>query len=109
MFCYQTIQLLAEIEEQEIQKLMAAVIDTQLKKLEAKLEHFVQLEQMLEREKLQVPTNNFFLCFSCMMSNYIASSSLRMKDRNSLQRRWPLCEKSLVCNRQDLRQHVLYK
>jgi len=45
---------LALVEEREIQKLVAVIIEAQLKKLEAKLEHFVQMEQMLEKEKLQV-------------------------------------------------------
>lgn len=49
-------QILAEAEEREIQRLVAMVVEVQLRKLDAKLEHFHQLEQVLEKERLHVRT-----------------------------------------------------
>jgi SWI/SNF related-matrix-associated actin-dependent regulator of chromatin subfamily C len=48
-------KVLADAEEREIQRLVAMVVEVQLRKLDAKLEHFHQLEQVLEKERLQVP------------------------------------------------------
>ncbi|KAJ7260526.1 hypothetical protein O6H91_18G040800 [Diphasiastrum complanatum] len=47
-------KLLADQEEREIQRLVAIVIENQLKKLELKLKHFGELEVMLKEECDQV-------------------------------------------------------
>lgn len=47
-------KLLADQEEREIEHLMASIIENQLKKLDSKVEHFEELELLLEREHLQV-------------------------------------------------------
>ena len=47
-------QLLAEKEEREIHKLIAEVIDAQLKKLELKMKGFEEIEEILKEEQLKV-------------------------------------------------------
>jgi len=47
-------KLLANQEEEQIQKLVAEVIDNQLKKLEIKLRHFRELESALAKEREQI-------------------------------------------------------
>ncbi|KAG0605244.1 hypothetical protein M758_9G042700 [Ceratodon purpureus] len=47
-------KLLADQEEQEIEHLVASVIDNQMKKLYSKLKHFEELEMLLEKERLEV-------------------------------------------------------
>lgn len=47
-------KLLADQEEREVARLVQLVVEAQLKKLEIKLKHFDELEEMLEREKDQV-------------------------------------------------------
>jgi len=47
-------KILADAEEREIQRLVAIVVEVQLRKLDAKLEHFHQLEQVLEKERLNL-------------------------------------------------------
>lgn len=47
-------KLLADQEEKEIQRLMAKVVELQLKKMDAKLKHFEQLEELLIKEREQV-------------------------------------------------------
>jgi SWI/SNF related-matrix-associated actin-dependent regulator of chromatin subfamily C len=49
-------KLLADQEEREVARLVGLVVEAQLKKLEIKLKHFDELEEMLEREKDQVRT-----------------------------------------------------
>ncbi|CAM6058725.1 unnamed protein product [Sphagnum tenellum] len=46
--------LLADQEELEIDNLVASIIDTQMKKLQSKLEHFEELEMLLEKERIEV-------------------------------------------------------
>jgi SWI/SNF related-matrix-associated actin-dependent regulator of chromatin subfamily C len=48
------LQVLAHKEEREIQSLVSKVIELQLKKIELKLKHFDELEQLMERERTQV-------------------------------------------------------
>lgn len=47
-------KLLGDQEEREIEHLMASIIENQLKKLQSKVEHFEELEFLLEREHLQI-------------------------------------------------------
>ncbi|GBG77115.1 hypothetical protein CBR_g23440 [Chara braunii] len=47
-------KLLADQEEREIQRLVASVIEMQLKKLEIKLRYFDELEDLLEKEREQI-------------------------------------------------------
>jgi SWI/SNF related-matrix-associated actin-dependent regulator of chromatin subfamily C len=47
-------KLLAEKEEREIHKLVAEVIDAQLKKLELKMKSFEEIEEILKEEQLKV-------------------------------------------------------
>jgi len=47
-------KLLAEKEEREIHKLVAEVIDAQLKKLELKMKGFEEIEEILKEEQLKV-------------------------------------------------------
>ncbi|KAJ7558882.1 hypothetical protein O6H91_04G060100 [Diphasiastrum complanatum] len=47
-------KLLADQEEREIEHLMASIIENQLKKLHSKLEHFEELEFLLEKERMQL-------------------------------------------------------
>lgn len=47
-------KLHADQEEKEIQRLMVKVVELQLKKMEAKLKHFEQLEELLAKERDQV-------------------------------------------------------
>ncbi|KAL3677040.1 hypothetical protein R1sor_026988 [Riccia sorocarpa] len=47
-------RLLADQEEREMELLMTDIIENQLKALYAKLEHFEELELLLEKERLQV-------------------------------------------------------
>jgi SWI/SNF related-matrix-associated actin-dependent regulator of chromatin subfamily C len=46
--------LFAEKEEREIQALVMKVISLELKKLELKLKHFSEIEETLDRERIQV-------------------------------------------------------
>lgn len=45
---------MAEKEEREIHKLVAEVIDAQLKKLELKMKSFEEIEEILKEEQLKV-------------------------------------------------------
>ncbi|KAI8908566.1 SWIRM domain-containing protein [Gorgonomyces haynaldii] len=47
-------QTLADLEEKEMQKLTRVLIETQLQKLELKLQHFQELEAFVEHEKLEL-------------------------------------------------------
>jgi SWI/SNF related-matrix-associated actin-dependent regulator of chromatin subfamily C len=49
-----SLQLLAEKEEREIHKLVAEVVDAQLKKLELKMKSFEEIEELLKDEQLKV-------------------------------------------------------
>lgn len=44
-------QHLATIEERRIKSLVAQLVETQLKKLEMKLRHFDELEQIMDKER----------------------------------------------------------
>jgi SWI/SNF related-matrix-associated actin-dependent regulator of chromatin subfamily C len=46
--------LLADQEERVIEHLVASIIDNQMKKLYTKLEHFEELEMLLEKERLEL-------------------------------------------------------
>lgn len=47
-------KLLADQEEREIEHLVASIIENQLKKLQSKVDHFEELEFLLEREHSQI-------------------------------------------------------
>ncbi|BFI43154.1 hypothetical protein AXG93_1865s1280 [Marchantia polymorpha subsp. ruderalis] len=47
-------KLLADQEEREMELLMTDIIENQMKALYAKLEHFDELEMLLERERIQI-------------------------------------------------------
>jgi len=47
-------KVLVEREDKEIQRLITTIVETQLKKLEIKLKLFEDLEEVVEREKVQV-------------------------------------------------------
>jgi hypothetical protein len=48
------LQLFAEKEEREIQGLVMKVISLELKKLELKLKHFLEIEETLDKERIEV-------------------------------------------------------
>lgn len=47
-------QHLASVEERKIKSLVALLVESQMKKLEIKLRHFEELEEMLESERQAV-------------------------------------------------------
>ena len=47
-------KIIANKEEQEIQKLITIIIEKQIKKIEIKLDQFEKLEKLLFQEKKQV-------------------------------------------------------
>lgn len=47
-------KLLADHEEREIEHIVASIIENQIKKLQSKVEHFEELEFLLEKEHLQI-------------------------------------------------------
>ena len=50
------LQHLASVEERKIKSLVALLVESQMKKLEIKLRHFEELEEMLESERQAVST-----------------------------------------------------
>lgn len=48
------VQHLASVEERKIKSLVALLVESQMKKLEIKLRHFEELEEMLESERQAV-------------------------------------------------------
>lgn len=52
----QRAKVLASKEERDVQRYVAFAIDQQLKKLEAKMQYFDQLEQLLQSEHEQIET-----------------------------------------------------
>lgn len=54
---------LADVKEREIKALVALLVETQMRKLEIKLKHFEELEEMLDKEKESVSIESYFSDF----------------------------------------------
>jgi SWI/SNF related-matrix-associated actin-dependent regulator of chromatin subfamily C len=61
------IQTLATVEERKIKSMVALLVETQMKKLETKLKHFEELENIIEaeREKVSKAPSTVWHFFSC--------------------------------------------
>ena len=54
LLMFLSMQHLASVEERKIKSLVAQLVESQMKKLEIKLRHFEELEEMLESERQAV-------------------------------------------------------